>query len=125
VLCEDSKQAVAVKSQLQLLARPMYSNPPLHGALVVSTVLGDPELKKLWLQEVKVNCYYFLKTESPLSSFYCPPLQAFSFSLENFMLKRPYIMLQYAIFLRLRCRIYLIHILPLSHIMCLFIRLRN
>ncbi|CAJ2642421.1 unnamed protein product [Trifolium pratense] len=54
VLCEDAKQAVAVKSQLQLIARPMYSNPPLHGALVVSTVLGDPELKKLWLQEVKV-----------------------------------------------------------------------
>jgi hypothetical protein len=52
----------------------MYSNPPLHGALVVSTVLGDPELKKLWLQEVKVNCYYFLKTESPLSG--CPPFIA-------------------------------------------------
>ncbi|MCI17798.1 aspartate aminotransferase mitochondrial-like, partial [Trifolium medium] len=56
VLCEDAKQAVAVKSQLQLIARPMFSNPPLHGALVVSTVLADPELKKLWLQEVKVNC---------------------------------------------------------------------
>ncbi|KAG6749991.1 hypothetical protein POTOM_047069 [Populus tomentosa] len=54
VLCEDAKQAVAVKSQLQQLARPMYSNPPVHGALVVSTILGDPELKKLWLKEVKV-----------------------------------------------------------------------
>ena len=54
VLCEDEKQAVAVKSQLQLLARPMYSNPPVHGALIVSTVLGDPELKNLWLKEVKV-----------------------------------------------------------------------
>ncbi|OIW05980.1 hypothetical protein TanjilG_11667 [Lupinus angustifolius] len=53
VLCEDAKQAVAVKSQLQLISRPMYSNPPLHGALIVSTVLGDPELKKLWLEEVK------------------------------------------------------------------------
>ncbi|XP_014518796.1 aspartate aminotransferase, mitochondrial [Vigna radiata var. radiata] len=53
VLCEDEKQAVAVKSQLQLIARPMYSNPPVHGALIVSTVLGDPELKKLWLNEVK------------------------------------------------------------------------
>lgn len=54
MLCEDEKQAVAVKSQLQQLARPMYSNPPVHGALVVSTILGDPELKKLWLKEVKV-----------------------------------------------------------------------
>ncbi|KAL9319988.1 hypothetical protein ACSQ67_011827 [Phaseolus vulgaris] len=29
---------------------PVYSN----GALIVSTVLGDPELKKLWFSEVKV-----------------------------------------------------------------------
>lgn len=55
VLCEDEKQAVAVKSQLQQLARPMYSNPPVHGAVIVSTILGDPELKKLWLKEVKVH----------------------------------------------------------------------
>ncbi|GAB2274709.1 L-asparaginase 1 [Dionaea muscipula] len=54
VLCEDEKQAIAVKSQLQQLARPMYSNPPVHGALIVSTILGDPDLKNLWLEEVKV-----------------------------------------------------------------------
>ncbi|KAK4398147.1 Aspartate aminotransferase, mitochondrial [Sesamum angolense] len=53
VVCEDEKQAVAVKSQLQQLARPMYSNPPVHGALIVCTILGDPDLKKLWLKEVK------------------------------------------------------------------------
>lgn len=55
MLCEDPKQAVAVKSQLQQLARPMYSNPPLHGAQLVSTILEDPELKSLWLKEVKVT----------------------------------------------------------------------
>lgn len=54
VVCEDEKQAIAVKSQLQQLARPMYSNPPVHGALIVSTILDDPDLKKLWLKEVKV-----------------------------------------------------------------------
>ncbi|KAK9088796.1 hypothetical protein Scep_027878 [Stephania cephalantha] len=53
VLCEDDKQAVAVKSQLQQLARPMYSNPPVHGALVVSIILKDPNLKSLWLKEVE------------------------------------------------------------------------
>ncbi|KAF7139920.1 hypothetical protein RHSIM_Rhsim06G0130100 [Rhododendron simsii] len=53
VVCEDEKQAIAVKSQLQQLARPMYSNPPVHGALIVSTILDDPDLKKLWLKEVK------------------------------------------------------------------------
>uniref|UniRef100_A0A0D9WR27 Aspartate aminotransferase n=1 Tax=Leersia perrieri TaxID=77586 RepID=A0A0D9WR27_9ORYZ len=53
ILCDDEMQAVAVKSQLQQIARPMYSNPPVHGALIVSTILGDPELKTLWLKEVK------------------------------------------------------------------------
>lgn len=53
LVCEDEKQAVAVKSQLQQLARPMYSNPPVHGALIVSIILGDPDLKQLWLKEVK------------------------------------------------------------------------
>lgn len=57
MLCEDEKQAVAVKSQLQQLARPMYSNPPVHGALIVSTILGDAELKKLLLKEVQVIYY--------------------------------------------------------------------
>ena len=54
MVCEDEKQAVAVKSQLQQLARPMYSSPPVHGAVIVSIILSDPDLKKLWLKEVKV-----------------------------------------------------------------------
>ncbi|KAK9689957.1 hypothetical protein RND81_09G094200 [Saponaria officinalis] len=53
VLCENEKQAVFVKSRLQQIARPMYSNPPVHGALLVSIILSDPDLKKLWLKEVK------------------------------------------------------------------------
>ncbi|PKA46855.1 Aspartate aminotransferase, mitochondrial [Apostasia shenzhenica] len=52
-VCESEMQAVAVKSQLQQIARPMYSNPPVHGALIVSIILSDPELKSLWLKEVK------------------------------------------------------------------------
>lgn len=31
----------------------MYSNPPIHGARLVASVLGDGELKALWLDEVK------------------------------------------------------------------------
>jgi aspartate aminotransferase, mitochondrial len=62
ILCEDEMQAVAVKSQLQQIARPMYSNPPVHGALVVSIILSDPELKSLWLKEVKVNRESYIST---------------------------------------------------------------
>lgn len=40
-------------SQLKILVRPMYSNPPLNGARIASEILGDPELKKEWLVDVK------------------------------------------------------------------------
>ncbi|KAM0049851.1 putative aspartate aminotransferase, class I/classII [Helianthus debilis subsp. tardiflorus] len=53
LVCEDEKQDVVMKSQLQQLARPMYSNPPVHGAFIVSTILGDPDLKQLWLKHVE------------------------------------------------------------------------
>jgi len=31
----------------------MYSNPPVHGARIASTVLNDSALNKQWLAEVK------------------------------------------------------------------------
>lgn len=68
MVCADEKQAVAVKSQLQQLARPMYSNPPVHGALIVSIILSDPDLKQLWLKEVKVLVislvFYLIESQS-------------------------------------------------------------
>jgi len=73
-VCDDTQQAVAVKSQLQQIARPMYSNPPLHGALIVSTILGDPDLKALWHTEVKVclssngHCWFSLVGLDPSCS---------------------------------------------------------
>ncbi len=42
-----------IDSQVKILIRPMYSNPPLSGPRIVATVLGDPELNALWLTEVK------------------------------------------------------------------------
>ncbi|KAL5550659.1 hypothetical protein UlMin_000835 [Ulmus minor] len=54
VLCSDTKQAVAIKSQLQQIARAMYGSPPVHGVLLVSKILTDQHIKSLWLREVKV-----------------------------------------------------------------------
>ncbi|KDP22788.1 hypothetical protein JCGZ_00375 [Jatropha curcas] len=53
VLCNDTKQAVAIKSQLQTIARAMYSSPPVHGISLVSTILSDPDIKSLWVKELK------------------------------------------------------------------------
>jgi aspartate aminotransferase len=47
-LTEDAKQAEAVESQLKILVRPQYSNPPITGARIVATVLGDPALNQQW-----------------------------------------------------------------------------
>ena len=43
-----------MKSQLKRLARPMYSNPPVHGARVVASVVGDSALFNEWKEEMEV-----------------------------------------------------------------------
>jgi len=49
----DAAEADRIESQLKILVRPMYSNPPIYGARVVAEVLGSPELSALWRTEVK------------------------------------------------------------------------
>jgi aspartate aminotransferase len=40
-------------SQVKILIRPMYSNPPVHGARIAARILTHPDLRSLWLKEVK------------------------------------------------------------------------
>ncbi|MDR1851393.1 MAG: aspartate/tyrosine/aromatic aminotransferase [Propionibacteriaceae bacterium] len=48
--CEE--EAARVLSQLKVLARTNYSNPPTHGAALVSAVLADDELRISWEEEL-------------------------------------------------------------------------
>jgi len=50
---ENEKKAKELLSQLKILIRPMYSNPPIHGAKIVDTILGDAQLTEQWRGEVK------------------------------------------------------------------------
>ena len=52
VLCVDKAEADRVLSQLKIAIRTNYSNPPIHGGAVVAAVLGNPELRALWEQEL-------------------------------------------------------------------------
>jgi aromatic-amino-acid transaminase len=52
VVCASADEAARVLSQLKILIRTNYSNPPTFGATVVSTVLGTPALRALWEQEL-------------------------------------------------------------------------
>ncbi|KAK8463396.1 hypothetical protein SEVIR_1G359000v4 [Setaria viridis] len=53
VVCSAPGVADRVKSQLKRLARPMYSNPPIHGARIVANVVGDPTMFGEWKQEME------------------------------------------------------------------------
>jgi len=52
VLCQDKDEAARVLSQLKIMIRTNYSNPPTHGGTVVAAVLGTPELRALWEKEL-------------------------------------------------------------------------
>ena len=52
VVTETAEETEKVLSQLKICARVNYSNPPGHGSSIVTTVLSDPELIRLWHQEV-------------------------------------------------------------------------
>ena len=49
----DAAETERVLSQLKILIRPMYSNPPLFGARVVDAILSDEQLTALWKKELK------------------------------------------------------------------------
>ena len=52
VLCENKAEAERVLSQLKIVIRTNYSNPPTHGAAVVAAVLGDKTLRAQWEAEL-------------------------------------------------------------------------
>lgn len=53
VLCADAAEAERVASQLKIIIRPMYSSPPIHGALIVSEVLSDEKLRQQYYDECR------------------------------------------------------------------------
>jgi aromatic-amino-acid transaminase len=46
------KKPIRVLSQLKIVIRTNYSNPPIHGGAVVAAVLGSPELRAMWEKEL-------------------------------------------------------------------------
>jgi aspartate aminotransferase, mitochondrial len=48
LICSSKEEAAATMSQLKIIIRPMYSNPPVTGARIAVEILTDPELRSLW-----------------------------------------------------------------------------
>jgi len=51
---KDKALLPAVQSQLEILIRTNYSNPPVHGALLVATILKSSEYQRQWLDQLNV-----------------------------------------------------------------------
>lgn len=53
VVTSSSETAEKALSHVKRCIRANYSNPPAHGAAIVTTVLNDPELRAQWEEEVQ------------------------------------------------------------------------
>jgi aspartate aminotransferase len=53
IICADEAEAKRVESQVKIIIRALYSNPPCNGARIASTILNDEALRAQWLVEVK------------------------------------------------------------------------
>jgi aspartate/tyrosine/aromatic aminotransferase len=56
LVASSSDAAAKSMSILKQVIRANYSNPPSHGAAIVTTILGDAELRADWESEVKEMC---------------------------------------------------------------------
>ena len=52
VVCADKEECARVLSQLKIVIRTNYSNPPIHGGAVVAAVLNDTTLRAQWEAEL-------------------------------------------------------------------------
>jgi len=54
IIGKDTASADIIHAVLQRVVRVNYSMPPAHGAALVETILGSPELTGQWHEELKV-----------------------------------------------------------------------
>ena len=52
VVCSSTEECARVLSQLKIVIRTSYSNPPTFGAQLVATVLTTPNLRAMWEEEL-------------------------------------------------------------------------
>ncbi|XP_055542365.1 aspartate aminotransferase, mitochondrial [Wyeomyia smithii] len=68
LICTDKEEAARTMSQIKILIRPMYSNPPIHGARLVTEILSDSNLRQEWLKDVKLMADRIISVRSTLQN---------------------------------------------------------
>ncbi|XP_039018581.1 aspartate aminotransferase, cytoplasmic-like isoform X2 [Hibiscus syriacus] len=71
IVCKTADVARRVESQLRLIIGPFYSNPPIHGAAIVTAILKDRELYKEWTTELKAMSDRFFRVRHQLYDALC------------------------------------------------------
>jgi len=66
VVAASRDEAARVKSQLSVLQRSEISNPPSHGARLVSLILNNPELFEEWKRDIKTMAHRIIGTRNEL-----------------------------------------------------------
>ncbi|KAI9502642.1 aspartate transaminase aat1 [Coemansia spiralis] len=68
VVGADTAEKDRLLSQIKILVRPMYSNPPVHGARIAAEVLTNEQLRAEWLDEVKLMANRIIGMRTALRS---------------------------------------------------------
>jgi len=55
IVVPDEAATVPVHSQASLVARRIWSNPPMHGAKIAAEIFSNDDLLRLWKSEVEVR----------------------------------------------------------------------
>jgi len=69
IVCNSNDDTEKVKSLLRSVIRPLWSNCPLHGTRIVLKVLGDSELRRIWLEEFQKGCQRLVDVRKELHGF--------------------------------------------------------
>ncbi|XP_016962119.1 aspartate aminotransferase, mitochondrial isoform X1 [Drosophila biarmipes] len=68
VICSDEEEAARVLSQVKILIRGLYSNPPVHGARIAAEILNNEDLRAQWLKDVKLMADRIINVRSQLKN---------------------------------------------------------
>ena len=66
VVASSAEVANRIRSQLSVLSRSEISNPPAHGARLVSLILNTPELFEEWKEDIKTMAGRIIKMREEL-----------------------------------------------------------
>jgi aspartate aminotransferase len=78
-LVAKGKETSHISSHVKMLIRTNYSNAPIHGSRIVSTILGSEALKNEWQEQLKAICGRCQDMRQKLASGLAPSGKDFSF----------------------------------------------